>query len=145
MCCHGNHLKRTDNNYFGSNTHCKIQLYKLMLWLWLAFLVRTTLSEKTSNIKTTVLQFMLEAPWRCTILCFPCRQYKLRRDKFYWSVWVSKIKMMGMLLNVVHRQVHKNISQRSLLGFITIPISWLWLWIFFTTSRDKDNSIHQTL
>ena len=62
MCCHGNHLKRTDNNYFGSNIHCKIQLYKLLLWLWLSVLVLTTLSEKTSNIKTTVLQFMLEAP-----------------------------------------------------------------------------------
>ena len=27
--------------------------------------------QQTSNIKTTVLQYMLEAPWRCTILCFP--------------------------------------------------------------------------
>ena len=26
--------------------------------------------QQTSNIKTTVLQFKLEAPWRCTILCF---------------------------------------------------------------------------
>ena len=26
--------------------------------------------QQTSNIKTTLLKFMLEAPWRCTILCF---------------------------------------------------------------------------
>ena len=31
----------------------------------------------------------------------------------------SKIKMIGMLLNVVHRQVHKNIYQRCLKSFIT--------------------------
>ena len=29
---------------------------------------------------------------------------------------------MGILLNVVHRQVYKNIEQRSLKGFITIPL-----------------------
>ena len=29
---------------------------------------------------------------------------------------------IGMLMNVVHRQVHKNIWQRSLTGFITIPL-----------------------
>ena len=29
---------------------------------------------------------------------------------------------MGILLNVVHRQVYKNIEQGSLKGFITIPL-----------------------
>ena len=30
--------------------------------------------------------------------------------------------MMGILLNVVHRQVYKNIEQGSLKGFITITL-----------------------
>ena len=33
-----------------------------------------------------------------------------------------KIKMIGMLLNFVHRQVLKNIQQRNLTGFITVPL-----------------------
>ena len=36
---------------------------------------------------------------------------------------VKTIQMTGMLLNVVHFLVHKNIEQRSLTGFITIPLN----------------------
>ena len=37
--------------------------------------------------------------------------------KFSNDLSLSKIKMTGMLLNVGHLQVHKNISQGSLTGF----------------------------
>ena len=38
-------------------------------------------------------------------------------------LFVNTIKMLGMLLNLVHLQVHKkNKSQRILTGFITIPL-----------------------
>ena len=37
--------------------------------------------------------------------------------KFSNDSSLSKIKMTGMLLNVGHLQVHKNISQGSLTGF----------------------------
>ena len=37
-------------------------------------------------------------------------------------VMVDNNKMIEMLSNVVHRQVHRNIWQRSLTGFITIPL-----------------------
>ena len=54
--------------YFGSGTtHTRKKTYldKLLL-------LEETGYEKrqTSMIKTTVLQFMLEAPRKCTILCF---------------------------------------------------------------------------
>ena len=37
-------------------------------------------------------------------------------------LFVNKIKMIGILLNVVYRQVHKNIEQRRLTGFMTIAL-----------------------
>ena len=66
---------------------------------------------RTSKIKTTLLQFMLEAPWRCTIHCFLFTNC----DWMNWGdvLFVSKMKKIGMLLNVVYRQVHKIIQQGS--------------------------------
>ena len=42
---------------------------------------------------------------------------------------VEEFKMIGILLNVVHREVKKktNIQQRDLIGFITIPLYWTWI------------------
>lgn len=37
-------------------------------------------------------------------------------------LFVHKIKMIGIILNVVYRQVHKNIEQRRLTGFMTIAL-----------------------
>ena len=106
MCCHGNHLKRTDNNYFGSNTHCKIQLYKLLLCLWLAVLVRTTLSEKNIKYKNHSPAVYVRSSLKVHNPLFSVLA-NCDGMNYNWSVWVSKIKMIGMLLNVVHRQVHK--------------------------------------
>lgn len=66
---------------------------------------------RTSKIKTTLLQFMLEVPWRCTIHCFLFTNC----DWMNWGdvLFVSKMKKIGMLLNVVYRQVHKIIQQGS--------------------------------
>ena len=50
------------------------------------------------KLKTTVLQFMLEVPWPCTIFFVHMRI-------FYF---VSKFEMIGMLLNIVHRQVQES-------------------------------------
>ena len=45
----------------------------------------------------------------------------LKKKKAMFQL-VSKFKMIKMLLQVVHRQVHKNQEHRSLTGFITIPL-----------------------
>lgn len=41
----------------------------------------------------------------------------------YWDVFLfCKIKMIGMLLNVVHGHVDESLQKRSLTGFITTPL-----------------------
>ena len=68
----------------------------------------------SSKIKTTVLQVMLVAPWRCARQIIIC-DWKNCCEVFI----VYKIKMIGMLLlhvNVVHRQVQnrkqKHVTER---------------------------------
>ena len=70
-------------------------------WLW-----------KTADTKikktTTVLQFMLEALWQCTTLCVLFTNGTFQIDAMF--LLLEKIKMIGILLNIVHHQVHKNIT-----------------------------------
>ena len=61
-----------------------------------------------SNRKTTVLQFILDAPRLCTILCFLLAKYINAT-----FLLVNKVKMFGTPLNVVHRQVYKNMLTRE--------------------------------
>ena len=84
--------------------------------VWTKFLEETgSKRRQISNIKI-----------RCCSLCGKLHNplfsvgklWKLGRS--YWSI--NKIKMIGILLNAEHPQVYKNMTQRSLTGFITIPL-----------------------
>ena len=67
-CYYSEKGRQTDGNF---NSILKINFLRWMDRIKSSLLEETGYEKRqTSMIKTTVLQFMFKAPWKCTILCF---------------------------------------------------------------------------
>ena len=64
---------------------------------------------------------MLKALWGCTILRFLLANPDRISDATF--LLVNKIKIIGMLMNIVHRLVYKNIQKKDMEG--VWQVSWL--------------------
>jgi len=69
-------------------------------------------------------RFMFEGPQQCTIFCSVLIHYAwvMYAKRFYWLVPQSVVNSYCVLCAIRVKKESKNIQQRTLLSFITIPL-----------------------
>lgn len=69
-------------------------------------------------------KFMLEGPWPCKIFCFALIHYMwvTQPTRFYWLDPQYSVNNYCVLCTVMVKKANKNLKERTLSGFIIIPL-----------------------
>ena len=80
--------------------------------------------RQTSKEQTKIPRFKLEGPRPCTIFCFSLIHYAriTQQTRFYWLVPQYGVNNYCVLCKVKAKKANKNIQQKTLSSFITIPL-----------------------